>query len=68
MGKLDSTPSHKMNEHMRGRLTQQKARKFEHLCEKERCMGKPEAFPIHMTNEHTTRDARKDVDISRSLG
>ena len=52
MGKLDSTPSHKTNEHMRGRLTQQKARKFEHLCEKERYMRKPEMLHGHKSNEY----------------
>ena len=49
MDKPESTPSHKMSEHTTGRLTN-KARMFEHLCEKERCMGKPESTPSHKTN------------------
>ena len=58
MGKPDSTQSDKTNEHTRGRLTQ-KTLKFKHLCEKERCMGKPETPPksqekrTHKRKTHT---------------
>ena len=52
MGMPESTPSHKTNEHTRGRLTY-KARKFDHLCEKERCIGKPEATPCDKMNKST---------------